>query len=240
MSLERSEGVVLRGVDFSESSRIVTFLTPQRGRMVCMARGVKRPKAQLAGVLDTMNRLELVYYWKEGRAVQQLADASVLDAYRAVKADLEKGALCAFPLELADRVAHENEPSETLFNTLVTGFDQMAHWMDDAQTHCCWQVVRLLDAAGFAPSMDACAHCGKAVDGSREFAYAGGRTCRKCPSDRTLSVDELAALETMTVSTEACPAVDAIGGLLTVLQTYCAWQVDRPFRSVRVIQQIMN
>ena len=64
MSQERTEAIVLRGVDFSESSRIVTLLSPDRGRLVCMAKGVKRPKSQLAGLLDTFNRLEVVYYWK--------------------------------------------------------------------------------------------------------------------------------------------------------------------------------
>jgi len=74
---EHTEAIVLKGVDFSETSRIVTLITPDRGKMACMAKGVKRPKSPMAGVLDTFNRIDLVYTWKDTRQVQTLIEANV-------------------------------------------------------------------------------------------------------------------------------------------------------------------
>ncbi|HNT88720.1 MAG TPA: DNA repair protein RecO, partial [Candidatus Hydrogenedentes bacterium] len=96
MPQERTEAVVLRGVDFSESSRIVTFLTPDRGRVACLAKGARRKNCPYAAALDTFNRVELVYYWKDGRNVQTLGEAALLDAYPGIKGDLEKSVYAAF------------------------------------------------------------------------------------------------------------------------------------------------
>lgn len=151
MSQERSEAVVLRGVDFSETSRIVTLLLLTRGRMACLAKGARRKKSGFGGALDTLNHIEAVYYWKDGREVQQLGEASILDSYRGIKADLEKSAYSSFPLEVAYRVAHENEPSQELFSALVRGLESLERWERSAQAHACWQVVQLLITAGFEP-----------------------------------------------------------------------------------------
>ena len=111
MSQERTEAIVLKAIDFSESSCIVTLFCPERGRLTCMAKGVKRPKSQLAGLLDSFNRIEALYGWKESRSVQQLFDGSLLERYAGIKGDLEKSVYGAFLLELMYRIAHENEPS---------------------------------------------------------------------------------------------------------------------------------
>src|SRR5690606_17321491 len=110
MPQERSDAVVLLAVDFSETSRIVSVLTPQRGKMALLATGVRRPKSELAALLDTFNRVELVYYWKDSRSVQRLGEASLLSAYAAVKRDLDKQAYAGVGLEFVYKVAHENEP----------------------------------------------------------------------------------------------------------------------------------
>ena len=88
VSQERTEAIVIKAIDFSESSCIVTLFSPDRGRLTCMAKGVKRPKSQLAGLLDSFNRIEVLYGWKESRSVQQLFDGSLLERYAGIKGDL--------------------------------------------------------------------------------------------------------------------------------------------------------
>lgn len=239
MSQESTEVVVLRGVDFSETSRIVTFLSPDRGRLTCIAKGAKRPRNPLGGLLDTFNHLEIGYYWKESRGVQTLAEASLINSYSGIKTDLEKMTYSAFPLELAAKVAHENEPSQALFRVLVQGFDSLNSWTGNVAAHCCWQVVHLLGAAGFAPILDRCMHCGKDFQGEGGFSKEGGLTCRRCPRDYAVSAEEVHAFRKM-AETDECPSVKHIGNALMVLRGYSAWQLDTDFRSVRVINQVLG
>lgn len=233
MSLERTEAVVLRAVDFSETSRVVTFLTPGRGRVACLAKGVRRRNSPLAATLDTFNRVELVYYWKDGRNVQTLGDAALLDAYRALKSDLAKSAYAAFPLEIAYRAASENEPSETLYDTVVRGLAGMAAWQGDPCTHACWQALQLLGEAGFAPELGP--PNGEPAGG---FSFESGMVGPGQRADRRLSHEAVAGLRALRAQTAHCPEIGATREVFSVLWHFAAHQLETDFRSVRVIEQL--
>lgn len=153
MAFEQTEAIVLRKVDFSETSRIVTFLTPDRGRMACMVKGARRKGSPMVTLLDTYNRLEITYIWKESRQVQLLTEATLLDGYSAVKAGVESIACAAFLLEMAGSVAQENDPAPELFNATQTGLEQLARNKDNPFPHLALSVYTVLDAAGFAPEL---------------------------------------------------------------------------------------
>ncbi|MCC6699564.1 MAG: DNA repair protein RecO [Candidatus Hydrogenedentes bacterium] len=236
MSQERSEAIVIRAVDFSETSRIVTFLCPGRGKLACMAQGVRRPKSPLAGLLDTFNRLEIVYYWKDGRGVQKLGEATLLDGFSALKSDLEKCTYAAFPLEQAYKTAQENEPSEALYGTLLSGLDGMRAWDGPARVHAMWQVLRLLSAAGFEPDLNG----GEEAKKSYGFSFESGVTQPGMRADRSLSAEDLGILRTLAGSRNACPRVRDSVPAFQVLSGYVSRQLESEFRSLRVINQLFG
>jgi DNA repair protein RecO (recombination protein O) len=240
MPQERSEAVVLRGVDFSETSRIVTFLTPDRGRMACMVKGARRRGSPMQATLDTMNRVELIYYWKDGRAVQQVNEASLLDGFGTIKADFEKAAFASLPLEFALKAAHENEPLQDLFITFLHGMESLKMWSGDTRTHACWQLARLLSVTGFEPMLDACAHCGAELRGSAKFSFDGGATCPSCRADRQIDADELAALRALMNNIDECPSGVRLGGAYRVLCEYAMRQLETDLHSVRVIDEMVR
>ena len=243
MPEERTEALVLRGVDFSETSRIVTFLTPERGRLACMAAGIRRPKSTGRAVLDTFNRVELVVYWKDSRSVQRMGEPSLLDDFARIKKNLDKSVYGAFPLEIAYRVAHENEPSPQLYAALLNGLEGLAAWEGDSLTHTAWHALQLLAAAGFAPSVDACAVCGRALARAKGFSYEGGVTCASCEADRSLSGHGHQTLRAWSESHNACPAhdeltIEASKEVFDLLAVYAERQLDIHFRTLRVIREV--
>lgn len=48
----QTKAIVLKRVDYEESDRIVTFLSPEHGQIACMAKGVKKSKSKLAGGIE--------------------------------------------------------------------------------------------------------------------------------------------------------------------------------------------
>lgn len=225
---------MLRGVDFSESSRIVTFVTPGRGRLSCMAAGVRRRGSRLGGLLDTGNRLELVYYWKEGRSVQKLAEAALLDAYSPIKADLDKAVYGAFPLEVAGKVAQENEPSEALYALLRQGFEGLAGWGGDVRAHAVWQVVHLLAVSGYQMAFDDPAP----ATGSVPFSYATGGPAAGERPDRWLTVEDWHTLCALAESADRCPPVTIGVEVFRAVRGYAAHHLETGFSSLRVIDQL--
>lgn len=240
MTLEKSEGVVLRGADFSETSRVVTLLTPERGRLACLAKGARRRNSPLAPMLDTMNRVAVVYQWKAGRSVQLLTEAALLEGYAPIKADLERSAYASFPLELALKVAHENEPSSALYAVLVRGIGQLAAWTDDARTHACWQALHLLSAAGFAPVWEACPQCGGALGAAPWFRASAGLCCARCRGDTRLAPEEAAAFQAMMRNEAACPRMPAAPGVFRLVRRFATHQLETDFRSARVLEEMFG
>jgi DNA repair protein RecO (recombination protein O) len=240
VSQERTEAVLLRGVAFSETSRIVTLLTPERGKVACMAKGAYRSRSPLSAALDTFNHLEVVYYWKDGRGVQPLGEATLLNGFRGIKHDLEKCTLAAFPLEMVSKIAHENEPSGPLFDALLLGLRQLDAWTGDPFSHVSWQVLQLLIAAGFSPELGVCVRCGGALAEVAGFDFAGGATCGNCGGDRRLDAASFGALRAMAEGSAACPEVSAPREVFHLLRHYAARQLETDFRSVRVIDAMFN
>jgi DNA repair protein RecO (recombination protein O) len=194
----------------------------------------------LAAVLNTFNRVELVCYWRDGRTVQKLGEAVLLDPFPGIKVDLDKTMYGAFPLELAYNVTHENEPSERAYSTLVLGLEGLASWSGDIKTHAAWQVVQLLSVAGFEPTVERCVECGKPIVSPAGFAYRGGVTCAGCRADQKLSPRVYESLSELVHARHACPSVEAGGEVFRLLCGYAARQVDAEFRSLRVIHEMLG
>jgi DNA repair protein RecO (recombination protein O) len=225
MSIEQTEGIVLRGTDFSESSRIVTFITPARGRVACIVKGIRRPKNAQGPVLDTMNRVDLTYYWRESREVQQLKEASLIDGFGAIKGSLDRALYAALPLELAGHVAQDNEPSESLYAALRVGLESLGTWDGDIGAHLAWQLVQLLAAAGFAPDAESLE--------SETGEGFGNRPVRFSQGDRL-------ALTALLNGAASCPETAVSGTLRKAILYFAMHQTDCTFRSFRVLQQVFH
>ena len=237
MPQDRTEALVLRGVDFSETSRVVTFFTPERGRFACMAKGARRVKSPLRGILDTFNRIELVYYWKDSRSVQSMSEASLLANYSGIKGNLAKSTYGAFVLELINHMAHENEPSEALFAETVRGFEALDETTGDVRTACCRQVLRALRVGGFGPATEHCHDCGEDVTASRWFSYAGGAACDRCRGDVRLGLEGMGLFKKL-LGNAPLDAEVVSTALFDAIRHFAMRQLDVDFRSTRVIAQV--
>ncbi len=240
MSQEKAEALVLRGVDYSETSRIVTFLTPERGKLTCIAKGVRRKNSPLASILDTFNQVELVYYWKEGREVHTLGEATLLHGFPGIKRDLERCSFGAVPLELASRTAHDNEPSHDFYRTMLAGLSDMERWRGTARIHCAWQLARLLVSAGFAPELGHCVHCEGKIGHNPGFDLDGGAVCDRCPAERRYARPIFDALAALFQATEGCPQVEHEELLFRLVRAYMTRQTETDYRSLRVLHDMFG
>ncbi len=52
MQTFRTEAIILRRTNYGEADRILNLLTPERGKVSAIAKGVRKPKSKLAGGLE--------------------------------------------------------------------------------------------------------------------------------------------------------------------------------------------
>lgn len=110
-----SKVIVLRCIDYQESSRIITVLSEQHGKIALLAKGVKKPKNKLAGVIEIGNILDVVYYYKSSRGIQTLSEASINYQSLSFRSDFKKASILFATLELTTQLVHEGEENPDLY-----------------------------------------------------------------------------------------------------------------------------
>ncbi len=121
--------IVFKTISYSESSLIVTLLTEKHGKIPVMARGARRNKNRFGGLLQPGAILEVSYYHKSTREVQNLRDVTQKQPTWRIQQDMEKMAIGLAALELSEQLCHEYEPMPDMYLFLA---DFLA-WLHDSK-----------------------------------------------------------------------------------------------------------
>jgi DNA repair protein RecO (recombination protein O) len=210
MSLETSEAVVLRTIEYGETSLIASFLTPNHGRISAIAKGLKRPGNTIGDVIEPITHLELVYYYKPGRNVQTIKEAEIINRFDDIKSDFARYSYASYCVELVGKVAAEGDSSEDLFRELVEGLRFIGSCNGKMQQFCIAFCLRVLKTAGVAPVLDCCVVCRAHPDGKRVFLSlpAGGLACDECTKEPAIT---LTAAELKLLGKLGCMEDDLLG-----------------------------
>ena len=177
MALYNDQGIVLRSYSFGEADKVVILLSPNRGKLRTVAKGVRKTKSRFGGRLETLTHVDLVLY--EGKNLDMITQVAIIEAFPTLRGDLDRVVAAGTMIEIADTVAQEDEPARRLFLLLQRGL----RVLDGADPHPDLVTAYLLKAAaivGVAPALTHCAGCG-VKEGLTRFSFAaGGVLCDRC------------------------------------------------------------
>lgn len=150
----RTEAVVLRSMDYGETSRIVTLFTRTKGKIAVLAKGARHPRSRFGSTLEPMSYVQVVFYYKPGRGLQTLSESAHVELFHQTGRDLEKITLGLRVVELVQALLQEEEQHPIVFDLLL----QVLHWLDDAGDNTAnllpYFQLRLATVLGFAPSVE--------------------------------------------------------------------------------------
>lgn len=128
--ITKTQAIVLKTVDYSESSIIATLFTRRHGTIAVIAKGARKPRNKFSAYLVVGQVLEVVYYMKTTRAVQTLSDTSYHLKLDTLRYDIQKIALTMSAMEFIRQVVHDNEVNTELFNFLL----KMLKWLNGKES----------------------------------------------------------------------------------------------------------
>ena len=158
---------VLHSYPFRETSLIIDVYSRSHGRLAIVARGARRPKSGLRGVL--MNFQPLLLSWFGKGEVRTLHSAE----WQGGQPYLQGTALmCGFYLnELLLNLLARDDPHEQLFDYYRATLYRLAHETDHAATLRCFE-RHMLQELGYALVLDREANSGKAIQAELCYRYA--------------------------------------------------------------------
>ena len=182
-----TEGIVLRVSPFSRTSHVVTWLTPDRGRVTALVKGAIRPKSLFLGQYDLFYTCDVLFYFRDKTGVHLVRECAPLNSRATLRDDwraaFTASALCAC---VAGVIPPGDHHPSGLYGLLSTGLDALTACLP-ALTVLHWFELMLLDELGLRPQMTLCSRCGRDCTGPEEVAMvpaSGGIVCRPCQKIR--------------------------------------------------------
>ena len=105
MPAQKTQAIVIRTFPLGEFHKIITFYTPDFGKVKAIAYGVKSAKSRLGGSLELLNHGTLLFNHREHRELQSITDFSLINGFDAIRTDFTRITYGCYFAELVDVMA---------------------------------------------------------------------------------------------------------------------------------------
>ena len=176
---EHEPGFVLHAYPYKETSLIVEAFTRRFGRVGLLARGARRPRSAMRGVLLAFHPLRMT--WSASAELGTLMSAE----WGGGQASLAGiGLMCGFYInELLLRLLPRDDPHEALFDAYAQALARLAEGASLAPVDVGAEQAailrgferRMLAELGYAPVLDRDAVNGARIDAAKHYAYEAER-----------------------------------------------------------------
>ena len=164
--IDLEPALVLHARPYRETSLIVEAFSRGHGRLGLIARGARRPKSKIRGLLQPF--VPLLLSW---RGKGELATLTGADAEGGVPPLVGSTAIVGFYVnELLVRLLHRHDPEPMLFDHYREALDGIAHAGDPEPILRIFE-KRLLQAVGYALELEREADSGTAIEPEGLYRY---------------------------------------------------------------------
>jgi DNA repair protein RecO (recombination protein O) len=196
-----TDALILRTVDFSETSLVVTLYTRQFGKIEALAKGGRRLKGPLESSLDVLARNSVTFIQKRGDALDLLTESKLLRRFHVHSKNLAGTLGGYYVAELVNAFTAIHDPMPTLYDLTVKVLKQLERgtWVMRTLTRF---EGRFLQLIGHSPSLRNCVECGVEVprEGNHRIVFGildGGVICPAClPGHRQTIAITMETLDT--------------------------------------------
>ena len=163
---DHQAGYVLHTYPYKETSLIVEAFTRNFGRVALLARGARRPRSAMRGVLLSFHPLRLG--WSGSAELGNLISAEWSGALQPLGG---RALMCGFYLnELLLRLLPRDDPHESLFQVYSEALKQLSEGSPQGSVLRSFE-KRLLSELGYAPLLEREAVSGEPIEPSRRYVY---------------------------------------------------------------------
>jgi DNA repair protein RecO (recombination protein O) len=191
MPLKESEAIVLRNYPLGEGDRLVSFLDRQAGRMRGVARGARLPKSRFGSTLEVLAYIRIWYFERETRDLVRINQCELIESFLDVQRDYASATALALISEISEAVLGEKEPADAQFRLiLLTARAIRIHGASPVVlAYFALWTTRL---GGWLGSLERCGRCGKTLQETLTFRFAGGAElrCQDCRDNWTRPISE--------------------------------------------------
>lgn len=154
----KTQAIVLRMIPFSETSRVVWWLTRDHGKVATIIKGAQRRRSPFVGQVDLFYNCELLFYLRLFRGLHIVKECSPLKPRLPLRSRWRATACAAYFTELVARISPLYAPHPELFRLLDIALDYFAE-QSSLELGLFWFELKLMKAMGLSPQLKECMQC---------------------------------------------------------------------------------
>ena len=149
--LEKTRGIVLKSLKYSETSLITNVFTERFGQLTFLVPGIRKSKSGKGNLLQPGQLLEIDCYYRENKNFQRFREFKVAYIPQHIHTDIRKFSVLTFLIELTGQLVNDKEENAVLFAHIF----KSVVYIDQTEIAGLFPVRQLLDISrimGFYPS----------------------------------------------------------------------------------------
>ncbi len=176
---EKTSGIVLSGIGYGESDKIINVFTPDKGVVSAKLKSVKKAGAKLRFASEPFCFAEFVF--SIGRVGRTVIGASLIDSFYPLRLDLEKLYSASTVLSFAKKFCRENMDCSDVFLLSIDALKNVAYGTNSPQNYLAEFLCKALSVSGFGIDFNGCNGCGIELSDKVYFDYrTGAFYCQDC------------------------------------------------------------
>lgn len=185
---EKLSGIIVGGVNYGESDKILNIFTLEQGMVSAKIKGVKKAGAKLKFASEPFCFAEYVFSKTGDR--RTVIGASLIDSFYPLREDVYKFYAGSVILEFIRKFQKENIVSKPLFNLMIEALKDITYGETDYKYSLVKFLVNALEEIGYALDFSGCFECGCELKDRVFFDYNyGGFFCDECKTDKCREIN---------------------------------------------------
>src|SRR3990167_4881904 len=169
-----TKGIVLARTDYGEADRILTFLTPDHGKVKAIAKGVRKSKSKLAGGIELFSVSHISILVGRGE-INTLMSTRLEKHFGNIVKEVEHTKTGYEFIRLINKATAE-QPEEAYFNLLKMGLANLDDLETDHQLTDILFKMQLLKLAGHSPNLRSDA-AGQKLEAASSYNFSFDKMC---------------------------------------------------------------
>lgn len=178
--------VVLRRIEYSETSQVLGLFTRGHGQARVIAKGAKRStKSRFSPGIDLLEEGQVSFSMRtdRGEGLSTLTEWKQTRSFGGLREKLERLAAGQYVAETTLMMTVEGDAHALLYDALTSVLQSLCDGATVLETTTGYQRA-LLESAGAWPRLDACVVCGRGSGLTYFSSLEGGMVCRDCEGVR--------------------------------------------------------
>lgn len=181
--IHKTQGIVLKSIDFRETSKISTFFTHDYGKLKGVLKGIRKDPKKFGSHVDRFTVNDIVFYHYSRTDIHLISQCDLRQYYFAIRKDYKRHLAANYSLELVDAIMPVEQPNKDIYQLMLDYLEALETIRDIDKLVYIFQVKTLL-YSGFSPHLDSCVRCSKKIAGKARFSMSqGGLLCINCPGE---------------------------------------------------------